>query len=64
MTKAQAEALKWILDRGGDGVRTGPGRTQVLAAGEIAPHLWVTFKALKALGKVEEYGAWRIRVTP
>jgi hypothetical protein len=63
MTKSQQGALKWLADHGGDGSRHGPGRTQILAGGEIAPFMWVTFKALIASGHVEQYGQWRIRLT-
>lgn len=62
MTKSQQQALEWLAQHGGSGVRTGRGRVQVLAAGEIAPFMWVTFKALIAMGRIRERAFWRIEL--
>ena len=62
MTKAQQEALKWFKDHGGDGVRIGIGKVHILAAGETAPFMWVTFRTLIALGLIEQYAKWRLRL--
>lgn len=66
MTDAQAAALKWLTDRGGDGIfdRTGV----LLAAGERAPHERKTWNQLGTMGLVEFYrpkprGAQRLRLT-
>lgn len=64
MTKAQTEALKWLRDRGGDGIFDRNG--VLLAAGESAPHTRSTWNALAKLGEIEFYsptgrGRGRIR---
>jgi type VI protein secretion system component VasF len=53
LTQAQYDALKWLKDRGGDGVFIQFRR--VLAQGEVAPHMWSTWKALIKLGFCGEY---------
>jgi hypothetical protein len=63
VTKSQKAALVWFIEHGGDGVRQGRGRCQVLAGGEIAPFYWLTFKTLISGGYLEAYGDWRIRTT-
>lgn len=57
MTKAQQEALKWLRDRGGDGVFDKRG--VVLAQGESAPVMRSTWNALNELGLIEFYGGKR-----
>lgn len=54
LTKAQIEALKWLRDRGGDGIFDDDG--VLLAAGESAPHTRSTWNKLNAAGIVEFYG--------
>ena len=53
LTKSQAEALRWLLDRSGDGVFDRDG--VLLAAGELAPFMRSTWNALRDLGLVEFY---------
>jgi hypothetical protein len=63
VTSAQKDALEWLRKRGGDGSRQRGN--VLLAAGEIAPVMWSTWKKLAELGKVEIYGAGkftRVRV--
>lgn len=65
MTKSQEDALKWLRERGGDGIFDRNG--VLLAAGESAPHTRSTWNALAKLGAVEFYnptgrGRGRIRV--
>lgn len=62
MTLSQERCLKWMKEHGGDGVRIGNGRTQVLMRGVTAPFMWMTFKALIESGHIEEYGTWRLRL--
>lgn len=65
MTKAQAAALKWLFERGGDGIFDRHG--VLLAAGESAPHTRSTWNALAAIGAVEFYsptGRGRMRRRP
>lgn len=57
MSRAQAEALEWLAERGGDGCFTKCGC--VLAQGDIAPHERKTWNALAALGRVKFYGGRR-----
>lgn len=54
MTAAQKKALKWLAERGGDGIFDKHG--VLLAAGESAPFRRVTWNALRDLGKVKFYG--------
>lgn len=61
LTAAQQEALRWFSEHGGDGVLLGGNA--VLAAGEVAPHTWGSFKALEAAGMAERYGKRRFRLT-
>lgn len=65
MTEAQAAALKWLSDRGGDGVFDKNGC--VLAYGETAPVTRATWNALAELGLVSFYkpkprGRGRIKI--
>lgn len=53
MTEAQSQALKWLRDRGGDGMFDKNG--VLLAAGETAPHTRSTWNELVKLGLVEIY---------
>jgi len=53
MTKSQAEALKWLRERGGDGIFDRCG--VLIASGESAPHTRATWNALAKLGLVEMY---------
>lgn len=67
MTKAQAAALRWFTDRGGDGCFDKHG--VLLCWGELAPFMRSTWNALRDLGLVEFYnpagkGYGRCRVTP
>lgn len=66
MTKAQTDALKWLQDRGGDGMFDRNG--VLLACGESAPHTRGTWNALEKLGLIEFYkpagkGRGRVRIT-
>jgi len=54
MTKTQADALKWLKARNGDGILDKHG--VVLAAGESAHFMRSTWNGLRDLGKVEFYG--------
>lgn len=59
LTEAQTSALDWLAARGGDGsIQSGE---RVLARGEFAPHLWTTWRALIAAGRVEEYREGKAR---
>lgn len=52
-TPSQTEALKWLRERNGDGaVIRG---NVVLAAGEVGPFQWSTWRALIACGACEGY---------
>lgn len=59
MTAAQQEALKWLAERGGDGVFLRGNI--VLCAGETAPHTAGTWKRLAEAGKVERYSFGKSR---
>ncbi|CAH1670556.1 conserved hypothetical protein [Hyphomicrobiales bacterium] len=54
LSKAEADALKWLREHNGDGLFDGNG--VVLAAGETAPHTRSTWNALARVGLVEFYG--------
>ena len=65
MTESQILALKWLKEHTGDGAFNKYG--VVLAAGETAPFMRITWNALKDLGLVEFYnpydkGYGRIRI--
>lgn len=53
MTKAQRDALKWLVEHGGNGVFDRYLR--LVAAGEFARVNKATWNALRDLGKVEYY---------
>lgn len=61
-TPAQLSALKWLVNRNGDGVFAGPGQV-LLAAGERAGVMRGTWSKLEQLGFVERYNRRRLRVT-
>lgn len=52
-TKSESEALRWLLERHGDGVFDLNG--VLLAAGERAPFRRKTWNSLRDLGLVEFY---------
>lgn len=56
-TKAQEAALRWLRDRGGDGVFDRNGIA--LAQGDTAPVERKTWNALRDAGKIEFYGGAR-----
>jgi len=61
LTDAQKSALKWLKNRGADGVLD---RTNcVIARGERAGVMRSTWTALERDGCVERYGKRRIKVT-
>lgn len=53
LTKSQADALKWLRERGGDGCLDKFG--VVLADGETAPYMRSTWNALRDVGLIEFY---------
>lgn len=53
LTHAQREALKWLGDRGGDGIFDNNG--VLLARGETAPFTRGTWNTLAESGRVEFY---------
>lgn len=62
-TDAQLAALKWFLNRNGDGLFE-KNRQVLVAAGERAPIMRSTWNALAALGLVEFYiDGKRLRTT-
>ncbi|WP_028732100.1 hypothetical protein [Rhizobium leguminosarum] len=63
ITDAQQSALKWLRNRGGDGVFD---RNQVfVAAGQRAPVMRLTWSRLEEAGLVERYlNNRRMRMTP
>lgn len=63
-TDAQLSALKWFINRNGDGLFE-KNRQVLVAAGERAPIMRSTWNALAALGLVEFYmDSKRLKVTP
>lgn len=63
LTKAERNALSWLADHNGDGHFGGPGMT-LMAAGEIAPTMRLTWNSLEKKGYVEFYlNRRRIRLT-
>lgn len=65
-TKAQAAALKWLRDRGGDAAIDKNGIA--LAMGDSAPVMRSTWNKLRDLGLIEFYnlagrGRGRLRLT-
>lgn len=64
LTERQRAALKWLRDHGGEGVFGQRGGV-LLATGEGAPFMRVTWSALRRAGLVEwTAGSKRVRVTP
>lgn len=61
-TDAQLAALKWLLNRNGDGVFER-NNSVLLAAGERAPVMRGTWNALAKVGLVEFYANRRCRAT-
>lgn len=53
MTDAQKKALKWLTERGGDGVFDMNG--VLIAEGEAAPFMRSTWNRLRDLGLIEFY---------
>ena len=53
MTQSQADALRWLKERNGDGCFDNDG--VLLAAGELAPFMRSTWNALRDLKLVEFY---------
>jgi ribosomal protein S19E (S16A) len=63
-TASQLSALKWLINRNGDGVFGEKSNNSVLiAGGERAPVMRGTWSKLEALGLVERYDKRRLRVT-
>lgn len=65
MTKSQHEALRWLTERGGDGVFDKNGT--LIACGESAPFVRSTWNVLSEYGYVEFYkptgkGRGRVRL--
>lgn len=60
MTKAQYSALKWLREHNGDGMFDRYG--VLVAAGERAPHMHQTWKALRDAGVIEYYDNKRVRL--
>lgn len=57
LTAAQADALKWLREHGGDGMFDVNG--VLLAQGELAPVRRITWNRLAAIGLVQFYGGKR-----
>ena len=62
ITESQKSALKWLINRNGDGVFER-NNSVLMAAGERAPVMRGSWNALAELGLVEFYGVRRCRVT-
>lgn len=63
-TDAQLSALKWFVNRNGDGMFE-KNRQVLVAGGERAPIMRATWNRLEALGLVEFYmDGKRLKVTP
>ena len=68
LTKSQRRALKWLADHNGEGAFIRKDRTNrsgyvLLAAGEIAPFMRVSFNALRDAGLAEISHDRRIKLT-
>lgn len=59
---AHRDALKWLSERGGDGVFADRSRQVLYAHGEKAPFMRSTWNALRELGLIEYYGNRRCRL--
>lgn len=62
LTKAEASALKWLSEHGGDGLFGKDG--VFVAAGERAPFMRMTWMRLHHMGFVEIYMKKRMRLAP
>ena len=58
------DALKWLAERGGDGVFADKSHQVLYAMGEKAPFMRSTWNRLSELGRVEFYGKRRCRILP
>ncbi len=64
LTEAMLSALKWLRNRGGDGVfGEKSNKTVLLAGGDRAPIMRVTWTRLCAAGLCESHGHLRLRET-
>lgn len=61
-TNSQLAALKWLINRNGDGVFER-NNSVLLASGDRAPVMRSSWNALEKAGFVEFYGTRRCRVT-
>jgi len=61
MTDAQKKALKWLSEHNGDGVFNK--HNVLIAAGETAPFMYSTWKALRDLGLITYYDKRRVRIS-
>nr|BDD43729.1 hypothetical protein 10 [Spirochaetaceae bacterium]BDD44753.1 hypothetical protein 11 [bacterium]BDD45566.1 hypothetical protein 15 [bacterium] len=59
---AEKGALRWLADRGGDGVFAERNRQVLIACGERSPVARRTWNSLRAKGLVEAYGIHRLRI--
>ncbi|XCG51143.1 hypothetical protein ABVK50_11995 [Mesorhizobium sp. WSM2240] len=64
MSPALRDALKWLAERGGDGVFADSSHQVLYACGDKAPFMRSTWNKLSQLGRVEFYGNRRCRVIP
>lgn len=62
LTRSESEALKWLVDHGGDGVFAGRDHQALLVRGETAPFMRSIWNALARRGRVEFYGTRRLRI--
>ena len=62
MSRSMADALRWLRERGGDGVFADRSHQVLYARGEKAPFMRSTWNALRDLGAVEFYGNRRCRI--
>lgn len=62
LSPALRDALKWLVERGGDGVFADKSHQVLMARGETAPVMRSTWNKLRELGRVEFYGNRRCRV--
>lgn len=61
-TRAMLSALRWLRNRGGDGVFAERNHQVLLAKGDRAPIMRSTWNRLRNAGLVEFYGP-RVRVS-
>ena len=62
MSRSMVDALRWLRERGGDGVFADRSHQVLYARGEKAPFTRSTWNALRDLGAVEFYGNRRCRI--